>query len=147
VRVFVAGGVAALVLGLLWSRVLPLSKPLWTGSFVLVTAGLTMLALALVGFVVDVRGLRRWCRPFVWLGANALAIYVSSEIVRRLLEARKSWLFWNVLEPAFRPWPAEIASLAFAVGVLVMWMVLAGVLYRFKGRGPAKAGPCVTESG
>ncbi len=134
------GGAAALGLGLLWSRALPLSKPLWTGSFVLVTAGLTTLAFALVVFIVDVRGLRRWSRPFVWLGANALAIYIGSEVVRRLLDAAvvtqgsgrttpKAWVFWDVLEPAFRPW-SEAASFVFAVGVLAMWMVVAGVLYR-----------------
>ncbi len=76
-RGLTAGSAAALGLGLLWSRALPLSKPLWTGSFVLVTAGLTTIAFALMYFIVDVRGLRRWCRPFVWLGANALAIYVG----------------------------------------------------------------------
>jgi predicted acyltransferase len=131
-RVLVTGGAVALGLGLLWSRALPLSKPLWTGSFVLVTAGLTTLALALVDFVVDVRGLRRWSRPFVWLGANAIAIYVGSEIVRRLLDARKAWLFWEVLEPALRPWPPEIASFAFAVGFLAVWIAVGAVLYRYR---------------
>jgi predicted acyltransferase len=131
-RVLVTGGAVALGLGLLWSRALPLSKPLWTGSFVLVTAGLTTLALALVDFVVDVRGLRRWSRPFVWLGANAIAIYVGSEIVRRLLDARKAWLFWEVLEPALRPWPLEIASFAIAVGFLAVWIAVGAVLYRYR---------------
>ena len=95
-------------------------------------------------FIVDVRGLRRWSRPFVWLGANALTIYVGSEVVRRLLDAAvvtqgsrrttpKAWLFWGVLEPAFRSWP-EVASLLFAIGVLAMWMAVAGILYRFRGR-------------
>ena len=81
-------------------------------------------------FVVDVRGLRRWCRPFVWLGANAIAIYVGSEIVRRLLDAAvvtqgsgrttpKAWVFWDVLEPAFRPWRPKL-RLSFAVGFLAM---------------------------
>ena len=74
------------------------------------------------------RGRRRWCQPFVWLGTNALAIYAGSEVVRRLLDAAvvpqtvglttpKAWLFWGVLEPAFRSWP-EIGSLLFAIGVL-----------------------------
>ena len=105
-RGLTAGSAAALGLGLIWSRALPLSKPLWTGSFVLVTAGLTTIAFALMYFIVDVRGLRRWCRPFVWLGANALAIYVGSEVVRRLLDAAvvtqgsgrttpKAWVFWE----------------------------------------------------
>jgi predicted acyltransferase len=129
-RALAAAGGVALGLGLLWSRALPLSKPLWTGSFVLVTAGLTTLALAVIDFVVDVRRVRRWCRPFVWLGANALAIYVGSEIVRRVIEARKAWLFWEVLEPAFRPSP-ELASFVMAVGVLAVWIAVGGVLYRY----------------
>jgi predicted acyltransferase len=140
----VAAGTAFLVVGLLWSRALPLSKPLWTGSFVLVTAGLTTLALAVLDFVVDVCGLRRWGRPFVWLSANALALYVGSEIVRRLLDTAvitqqsasttpKAWLFWEVLEPAFRARP-ELGSLVFAVGMVVVWVVLGGILYRRRTR-------------
>jgi predicted acyltransferase len=80
----------------------------------------------------------------VWLGTNALGIYVGSEVVRRLLDAAvvtqgsgrttpKAWVFWDVLEPAFRPW-SEAASFVFAVGVLAVWMIVAAVLYRSKGR-------------
>ena len=140
-----ASGAAALGLGLAWSGALPLSKPLWTGSFVLVTAGIATMALALMYLVVDVRGLRRWGQPFVWLGVNALAIYAASEIARRLLDATlvrqgsgrttpKAWLFWEVLEPALRPWPPEFASLVFAVGVLGVWIVVGALLYRSQVR-------------
>jgi predicted acyltransferase len=133
VRALGAAGAAALTLGMIWSSVLPLSKPLWTGSFVLVTAGLTTLALALIDVVVDVNGLRRWSRPFVWLGVNALAIYVGSEIARRLLDAWKARLFWEVLEPAFRPW-VEFASLVYAVGVLAVFLLVSFVVSRFRAR-------------
>ena len=126
VRALALSGGAAVVIGLAWSRVLPISKPLWTGSFVLVTAGIAALALAPIYFAVDVRGRRRWCRPLVWLGASPLAIYVGSEVVRHLLDAAvvpqgsgrttpKAWLFWEVLEPPFSAWP-EVASLAIRAG-------------------------------
>lgn len=139
-RYLAAAGAVAVGVGYVWSLFLPLSKPLWTGSFVLVTAGVTTLALALIDFEVAVRGRGRWRQPLVWLGANALAIYAGSEVLRRLLDAAvvpqavgrttpKAWLFWGVLEPAFRSWP-EVASLVFAVGVLALWMVVAGVLDR-----------------
>jgi len=133
IRALAAGGAVALAAGWLWSLVLPLSKPLWTGSFVLVTAGITTLLLAAIYFAVDVRGWRRWCLPLAWLGANALVIYAASEIVRRLLDAPKSWLFWEVLEPIFPERP-EIASLAFAVAVLAMWIVAARVVADLKVR-------------
>ena len=144
VRALAIPGGAAVAIGLAWSRVLPISKPLWTGSFVLVTAGIAALALALIYFVVDVRGRRRWCRPLVWLGVSPLAVYIGSEVVRRLLDepvirlgpgrtTPKAWLFWEVLEPAFGSWP-EVASLGFALGVLAVWIAVAGVLYRSQRR-------------
>jgi predicted acyltransferase len=123
------GGAVAVACGLLWSLVLPLSKPLWTGSFALVTAGITAIVLAATYVVVDVRGLRRWSVPFAWLGANALVIYVGSEVLGRLIDHPKAWLFWEVLEPIFRERP-EIASLVFAVAVLAVWIAVAGLLAR-----------------
>ena len=141
-RTLAAAGAAAVALGYVWSLFLPLSKPLWTGSFVLVTAGVTTLALALIDFEVAVRGRRRWRRPLVWLGTNALVVYAGSEVLRRLLDAAivpqavglttpKAWLFWGVLEPAFRSSP-EAGSLLFAIGVLVVWIGVGAVLYRYR---------------
>ena len=132
-RALASGGAVALAGGWLWSLVLPVSKPLWTGSFALVTAGITAVVLSAIYFVVDVRGARRWSLPFAWLGANALVIYVASEVVRRVLEAPKAWLFWEVLEPIFRDRP-EIASLAFAVAVLAVWVAVAAFLADLKVR-------------
>ena len=139
-RGLVTCGAAAFVTGAIWSRALPLSKPMWTGSYVLVATGLAMLTLALVYLVVDVRGLRTWARPFLWLGVNPLTIYVLSEVVGHLIErgwihqnggltTPKAWLFWRLLEPALRPWPAEWASLVFGVAFVGLWVGVAGVLY------------------
>ena len=69
-RALIIFGAAAFVAGLAWSFALPLSKPLWTGSYVLVVTGLGMLALALIYLVVDVCGLRAWARPLLWLGVE-----------------------------------------------------------------------------
>ena len=143
-RTLVLGGVLAVSIGAAWSRALPLSKPLWTGSFVLVAAGLATLALALTYVIVNVRRLRRWSRPFLWLGVNPLAIYFCSEIVRHLLDAAwiqqgvarttpKAWLFWEILEPAF-PWPAAWASLVSGAGFVAFWLAVGSVLYRYRIR-------------
>jgi predicted acyltransferase len=132
-RALAVGGVAAIAGGWLWSFVLPWSKPLWTGSFALVTAGITAIILSAIYFVVDMRGQRRWSVPFGWLGANALIIYVGSEVVRRLIGAPKAWLFWEVLEPIFRERP-EIGSLLFAVAILAVWIAVAGLLARVRRR-------------
>jgi predicted acyltransferase len=139
-RRLVFGGVAALVTGLTWSYALPISKPLWTGSYVLTVSGLAMMTLALLYAVVDLLGWRAWARPFLWLGVNPLAIYCLSEVVGHLLDRSwihedggrttpKAWLFWRVLEPAFRPRAGEWASLAFGLAFVGLWIGLASVLY------------------
>lgn len=77
-----AGGAAALLLGLLWSLQFPIVKKLWTSSFCLVTSGLSALLLGLFYLVVDVRKWDAWCAPFLWIGMNSITIYMVAEIVR-----------------------------------------------------------------
>lgn len=140
VRTLVIAGSATFVVGLIWSRVLPISKPLWTGSFVLVVCGLAMLAFGITYLVVDMYRLRTWVSPFLWMGVNPLAMYFLSEAVGHLLEGAwvhqgngrttpKAWLFWGVLEPALHPHSLERLSLAFGVAFVSLWIAVAGVFY------------------
>lgn len=77
----VAGGLACVALGLLWSVQFPLIKRIWTSSFVLVAGGTAACMMALFYGVVDVLGWRAWCRPFIWIGCNPLTLYILSPIV------------------------------------------------------------------
>ncbi len=72
-----AGGAAAVAAGLLWSLQFPLIKRIWSSSFCLTATGCSAMLLALFYLVVDVWQARRWCQPFVWLGMNALTIYLA----------------------------------------------------------------------
>lgn len=76
-----AAGAACIVLGLLWSLQFPLIKRIWTSSFILVAGGCSALLMAAFYWMVDVKQWRAWCQPFVWIGANALTIYVVTPIV------------------------------------------------------------------
>jgi predicted acyltransferase len=76
------GGVVLLALGALWSLQFPVIKPIWTSSYVLVTGGLSALLLAVFYQIVDVWGCRRWATIFVWVGANAILLYVIDELLR-----------------------------------------------------------------
>ncbi len=75
IRGLLIGAVIGLGLGKLWSIWLPINKNLWTGSYVLFTAGFALAVLAFCYWTVDVRGWRKWAEPFVWYGVNPLAIY------------------------------------------------------------------------
>jgi predicted acyltransferase len=137
-------GATLLGAGYVCSWMLPLSKPLWTGSFALTATGLTAMVLAVTVAVVDARGVRGWARPFQWLGVNPIVIYVLSEIAGRLIDrvwiagaaamTPKAWLFWRVIEPAVEPWTDESASLIFGLGYVALWIAAAGLLYRFRIR-------------
>jgi predicted acyltransferase len=69
-------GMACLLLGNLWGVWFPVIKNLWTGSYVLVAGGWSLLLLALFYWLIDVRGWRRWAFFFTVIGANPITIYV-----------------------------------------------------------------------
>ena len=80
-QVLLLAGMACLVAGMLWSFNLPVIKKLWTSSFVLVAGGWSLLLLGLFYATIDGAGLRRWATVFVWVGSNAIALYLVQNLV------------------------------------------------------------------
>ena len=68
-------------LGLLMDNWLPINKNLWTSSYVLVTGGRAALYLAILVYLIDVRGWRSLTKPFVILGTNAIALFALSIVL------------------------------------------------------------------
>ena len=66
---------------------IPISKPLWSASYVLYAGGWAMLTLAFLMFVIDIKGVEKPFRPFKIMGMNALAAFVLSGIIGKLLPA------------------------------------------------------------
>ncbi len=81
---FTAGFLAA-TLGVVWSWHFPLNKALWTSSFVMATSGLASMTLAASMFLVDYLGHRKYARPWVIFGSNAISVYVLAGLVGYLL--------------------------------------------------------------
>ncbi len=142
IRDAIAAGGSMLGVGLLWALVLPLNKPLWTGSYALVTAGLGAIAFAACYAVIDIARVGAWARPFVWLGLNPLAVYFCSELVGHAIEwpfatragqttTVKTWMVYGVLDRvAGSALPEPVVSLLFAAGFAAFWIAVAGALYR-----------------
>lgn len=82
VRLLVGWGVAGIALGLLWHLQFPIIKKLWTSSYVLFTAGISAVLTAFFYQLIDIRRKRRWCQPFVWIGMNAITIYLLVHFVK-----------------------------------------------------------------
>jgi predicted acyltransferase len=144
VRGLLVAGIGSVLAGLAWSIVLPISKPLWTGSFVLIVTGLGGLVFAAMYLVVDVWKWRGWARPLIWLGVNPLAIYVLSEVAGHLIAddwhvegknvAVKPWVFTHLLNSPFGAASIEWASALFGIAFVAIWIGAAGMLYRHRIR-------------
>lgn len=134
----VAGGAAVLALGLLWSVVFPLNKPLWTSSYAIFTAGLGAIALGACLWIIDARGWRGWTHPFVVLGTNAIALFVLSALLAKTLAfikvtsgeavvSLKTVIYQGAFVPLASP---KNASLLFAAANLVVLYLVLLVMYR-----------------
>ncbi|HEY2388582.1 MAG TPA: heparan-alpha-glucosaminide N-acetyltransferase domain-containing protein [Candidatus Binatia bacterium] len=131
-------GIALAAAGEIADRWFPINKQLWTSSFALLAGGLGLVVLAACYWLVDRRGWRRVARPFVMLGANALAVYLLSTMVARLMELCQvgagdtcESLRLFLYERLFEPWAGALTgSLLFAVAYLLVWMVPTTELYR-----------------
>jgi predicted acyltransferase len=124
-----AGGAAAIAAGLVWGLGFPINKNLWTSSYALFTGGLAAAVLAVFYDLADRRGLRRWSRPLVVFGRNAILLFVGSGLLARTL----GWLGWKqpLYQSAFASWlPPYPASLAFAIANLAFWYAVLWLLDR-----------------
>ncbi|MFZ4573802.1 MAG: acyltransferase family protein [Phycisphaerales bacterium] len=82
----IAVGVVLAGIGWAWSLQFPVIKKLWTSSYVLVAGGYSFVLLGAFYWVIDVKGWTLWSRPFVWIGMNAITLYM----LRHLFEHEKA---------------------------------------------------------
>jgi predicted acyltransferase len=133
-------GVCLTALGMIWNGWFPINKPLWTSSYVVYTAGLALCFLGFCYWLIDIKDYKKWTKPFVIFGVNALALYVGSGILARVMGLIKfndaagktvslqQWIFENVF---LRLFEAPInASLMFAISYILFWLFLMWLLYR-----------------
>jgi len=139
VGLFVAGAVCV-VIGWCWNPFFPINKSLWTSSYVFFTGGLALEFLALCYWLIDIRKYQRWARPFVVFGVNAIALFVGSAVMARLMgliklpwgDATISLQGW-IFQKLFLSWASPInASLAYAICFILLWLGLMWILYSRK---------------
>jgi predicted acyltransferase len=135
---FVAGAICTMI-GWAWNPFFPINKALWTSSYVMFTAGLALQLLALCYWFVDIKGYKRWAWPFIVFGVNAIALFVGSALMVKLMEVIKipepdgaktsleGWIFHHF----FLPYSSPVnASLAYAIAFVLFWLFLMWLLYR-----------------
>lgn len=137
---FVAG-MCCVVIGWAWHAFFPINKSLWTSSYVFFTGGLALQLLAFCYWLIDIKKYQRWAKPFVVFGVNAIALFVGTGIMAKLMGIIKIPLadgsrppLKNLIYSSLFAWwaPPKVASLAFAVAFILLWLGLMWILYRRK---------------
>lgn len=90
-KLFIIGTVLTFA-GFLLSYGLPINKKIWSPTFVLTTCGLASSFLALLIWIIDIKGYRSWGRFFEVFGVNPLFLYCLSAVLALVVGLTKfSW--------------------------------------------------------
>ena len=121
-------GVTLVLLAVWWELLLPINKKLWTGSYVLLTAGVGLCILAWLVYLIDIAGRRKWTYFFEVFGRNALFIYVLSEVLLVILmkiPAGDGSLLGAIYARGFQSWAGDRngSPLFATVFMLACWAV------------------------
>jgi predicted acyltransferase len=144
----IASGVLAIAAGLLWNLSFPINKNLWTSSYVLFSAGWSLLTLALCYWLIDMRRLNdtRVGKALLWpwlvFGSNAITAFVVSNLIVKIMLWIKvsdsfsttgkpvtAWL-WTYHHLFARNGSTNVTSLAFAIAVVAACFLPNWLLWR-----------------
>lgn len=129
--VLLLSGYALAVLGI------PLSKPLYTWSYMCITAGGSGFFLTIIFYIVDVKKIRKPMMVLEWMGMNALIVYALAAC--DLFPAAVQGLYWrspdnNLVDGTESLLQALVHSkkwgtLAFVMLEILFWGLVAGFLH------------------
>ncbi len=136
---FIAG-ILFTVSGLLLHPFFSINKQLWTSTYVLLTAGLALILLGVCYLLIDGMKIRKWAAPFIILGTNAIAVYVGSTLMVKLMALIKVSAGGKVLplkayiyDKLLAPWAGVyIGSLIYPIFLIILWIGIMLPLYRKK---------------
>jgi predicted acyltransferase len=106
-------------------------KNLWTSSFVLVAGGWSLILLGAFHQIVDVWGFTKWTTVFMWVGANAVTLYVLNNFMsfERLATRVVGGEVGQFLDRAVAQGAGSLLSHTLGVTIAI---TIAGFLYRRK---------------
>jgi predicted acyltransferase len=117
IRILLIAGLIGLVVGYGLDPVTPIIKRICTTSFVIVSGGWCLIALATSYWIIDVKGWKRWAQFAMVFGMNPLFIYVFSEL------GGNGWLT-HIVRPftdGIEGWAGSVL-VGFVTALIVLWM-------------------------
>lgn len=136
---FVSGNFL-IIAGLIWEIIFPINKNLWTSSYTIFSAGLALNVFGMCFWMIDIKKITWWTKPFVVYGMNALFVYFISGIFGRTIKRLifitsnegiklnlKDYLFQTFINPLF--YSPYNASVAWALIMVLFWLGILWILY------------------
>ena len=138
-RLFLIGTILTFA-GFLLSYGSPICKKIWSPSFVLITCGMGSSFLALLVWIIDIKGYKGWSRFFESFGVNPLFIYVLAAILAILFAmipmtyageptSLHGYIYSALLQPVFGD---KGGSLIFALLFVLLNWAIGYILYKKK---------------
>lgn len=81
---FIAG-IISILIGIIWDVWFPINKSIWTSSYVLYTGGWALLLFSTCYYLIDIKRIQFWIKPFQVYGMNAITVYFLSSLISKLL--------------------------------------------------------------
>jgi predicted acyltransferase len=119
--------VLLIVLGLIWNLSFPINKNMWTSSFTVYAGGWSLLLFTVFYGLIDVGGLKSWCKPMVWIGTNSILIYICAHGLINF-ESTAQFVFGGLIGKMPVVWQHAFLW----IGVLLIQLLLLRFLYRRK---------------
>jgi predicted acyltransferase len=118
--------------GYLWALQFPIIKQIWTSSFVLVAGGYSAILLGVFYQIIDVWEWRRWSTVFVWIGTNAIALYMLGNVMNYYETVATRFVGGDVADFFDSHVTPGAGHLLAAAGGLALAICAANYLYRNK---------------
>ena len=133
-------GSLLIIIGWLWGFIFPINKQIWTSSYVLYTGGIAIILLAGLVWLVDIKKINCWTKPFVILGSNAIFLYALSSIWVKILlkitfefEGKMISGYSYLYKTIFQPLAGNInGSLLFAFFHVLIFLLILTWMFRKK---------------
>ena len=133
-------GSLLIIIGWLWGFIFPINKQIWTSSYVLYTGGIAIILLAGLVWLVDIKKINWWTKPFVILGSNAIFLYALSSIWVKILlkitfefEGKIISGYSYLYKTIFQPLAGNInGSLLFAFFHVLIFLLILTWMFRKK---------------
>lgn len=130
-------GLSGILLGNALNIMIPINKQLWTPSYVFLTSGWACLILSIFYWLMEIKNIKSWAKPFIVFGSNSIIVFVASGILVttilkikiHLNDGSITSLYNWIYKYLFVSWAGDLnGSLFFAITWILFWL---GVLWVF----------------